>query len=153
MNVEQPLLVTIKELPSITIVYTPVFLQQTQGNYSEQIRNGFENIKNWARQRGYDPSTFRLIGVPQSDGAQLVSYECALELEAATLPTDDISTRQLPGGRYAILSLAKDPTTIGATISHFFTVYIPQQRLIIDRQRPIYEVYDERVMEYCVPIL
>ncbi len=52
----QPLHVTIQNLMPIPIAYTSCQLQQATGSYSEQIRDGFQRIKDWARQRGYDPS-------------------------------------------------------------------------------------------------
>lgn len=148
----QHLHVTIRNLPPTTIVYTSVLLQQMKGSYNDQIRDGFEKIKDWARQQGYDPSELKVIGIPHVDGAQLIGYECALELEIVPLNTEDFHTKQLPGGRYAILSLEKDSATIGGTIERFFTEYVPQHKLIVDPQRPSYEVYHEHVMDFCVPL-
>lgn len=118
---EQPLTVTIQDLMPIPIAYMSCQLQQATGSYSEQIRDGFQRIKDWARQHGYDPSNLRVIGIPRTNDAQLVGYECALELPAViSQHTKDVETKQLPGGRYAILSLEKDSSTIGETIGRFF---------------------------------
>lgn len=149
----QPLQVTIQDLSPILVAFTSCHLQQLAGSYSDQIREGFDRIKDWARGRGYDPAALRVIGIPQVDGAQLVGYDCAVELpETASLDTGDIRTRRLAGGRYAILSLEKDSATIGETIGRFFAEYVPQRQLVVDPQRPSYEVYYERVMDYCVPL-
>ncbi len=51
------------------------------------------------------------------------------------------------------LSLEKDSNTIGETIGRFFAEYMPQHQLIVDPQRPSYEVYYEHTMDFCVPIL
>lgn len=151
---EQPLHVTIQDLTPVFIAYVSCQLQQATGSYNEQIRDGFQHIKDWARQCGYDPSALKVIGIPHTNGAQLVSYECALELpESISQDTEDIQTKQLPGGRYAILSLEKDSNTIGETIGRFFAEYVPQHQLIVDSQRPSYEVYYEHTMDFCVPIL
>lgn len=149
----QPLQVTIQDLPPVFVAYTLCQLQQVTGNYSDQIREGFDRIKNWARQQGYDPSTLRVIGIPQVDGAQLIGYECAVELPATVSPSaEDIQTKRLAGGLYAILSLEKDSATIGETIGRFFAEYLPQHQLVVDSQRFSYEVYYEHVMDYCVPL-
>ncbi|WP_322494390.1 GyrI-like domain-containing protein [Chloroflexus sp.] len=150
----QPLQVTIQELQSILTAYTSCQLQQTTGSYNEQIRDGFQRVKDWAQQYGYDLSKLKVIGIPHTNGMQLIGYECALEIPAA-IPqdTEDVQIKQLPGGRYAILSLAKDPTTIGENIRRFFVEYVPQHQLIIDPKRPSYEVYYEYSMDFCVPIL
>ncbi len=149
----QPLHVTIKDLMPVPIAYTSCELQQATGSYSEQIQDGFQRIKDWARQHGYDLSKRRVIGIPHTSDAQLVGYECALELpETISPPTADIQTKQLPGGRYAILSLEKDSSTIGETIGRFFAEYVPQHQLVIDPQRPSFEVYYERTMDFCVPL-
>ncbi len=150
----QQLHVTIQDLPPILIAYTSCQLQEMTGSYSGQIRDGFQRIKDWARQHGYDSSVLKVIGIPCVAGTQLISYVCALELpEAMTAITEGIQTKQLAGGRYAILSLEKDSTTIGQTIGHFFAEYVPQHQLIVDSQRPSYEVYYEDIMDFCVPLL
>lgn len=149
----QPLKVTIQDLMPIPIAYMSCQLQQATGSYSEQIRDGFQRIKDWARQHGYDLSKLRVIGIPRANDAQLVGYECALELpEVISQHTEDVETKQLPGGRYAILSLEKDSSTIGETIGRFFAEYVPQHQLVIDTQRPSCEVYYERTMDFCVPL-
>jgi DNA gyrase inhibitor GyrI len=151
---EQPLRVIIQDLTPVFIAYVSCQLQQATGRYNEQIRDGFQQIKDWAQQRGYDPSALKVIGIPRTDGAQLVGYECALELpEIISQDTEGIQTKELPGGRYAILSLEKDSNTIGATIGRFFAEYVPQHQLIVDPQRPMYEVYYEQMMDFCVPML
>jgi DNA gyrase inhibitor GyrI len=117
----QPLKVTIQDLMPIPIAYMSCQLQQATGSYSEQFRDGFQRIKDWARQYGYDLSKLRVIGIPRTNEAQLVGYECALELpKVISQHTEDVETKQLPGGRCAILSLEKDSSTIGETIGRFF---------------------------------
>ena len=69
-----PLHVTIQDLMPIPIVYTSCQLQQATGSYNEQIRDGFQRIKDWARQCGYEPSAQKVIGIPRTNGAQLVGY-------------------------------------------------------------------------------
>lgn len=151
---EQPLHVTIQDVTPAFIVYVSCQLQQATGRYNEQIRDCFQYIKAWVQRYGYDPSTLKVIGLPRTDGAQLIGYACARELpETISQDTEDIQIKQLPGGRYAILSLEKDSNTIGATIGRFFAEYVPQHQLIVDPQRPSYEVYYEQTMDFCVPIL
>ncbi len=151
--IEQPWHVTIQDVMPVSIAYTSCQLHQATGSYSEQIRDGFQRMKDWARQHGYDLSKLRLIGIPRVNNAQLVGYECALELpEAASQFTKDIQTKQLPGGRYAILSLEKNSSTIGETIERFFTEYVPKHQLVIDPRRPSFEVYYERAMDFYVPL-
>lgn len=150
---EQPLSVAIRDLPPIPIAYTYCHLQQEAGDYNDQIRDGFQQVKDWAAQRGYDLSVLRVIGIPHVSEAQLTGYECGIELpETIQLSTEAIQTKQLSGGRYAILSLEKDSATIGETIGRFFAEYVPQHQLVIDSQRPSYEIYYESVMDFCVPI-
>ncbi len=149
----QPLHVTIQDLRPILIAYTSCELQQATGSYNEQIRGGFQRIKDWAQQNGYDLSKLKLIGVPRTYDTQLVGYECALELpEVISQLTPDVQTKQLPGGRYAVLSLEKDSSIIGEAIGRFFAEYVPQHQLVIDTQRSSYEVYYERTMDFCVPL-
>ncbi len=145
--------VAIYDLAPISVAYTFCKLQQAMGSYSEQIRDGFERMKRWARQHGYDLSTLRLIGVPHTSNAQLIGYDCALEIpEASFQQVRDVPTKLLPGGRFAVLSLEKDSSAIGESIGRFFAEYVPQHRLIVDAQRLSYEIYYELTMDLCVPI-
>ena len=65
----------------------------------------------------------------------------------------DISIQELVGGRYAVLTTDKDPSICGPDIGRFYQEYVPQKGLEIDDTRPTYEIYYERALEYCVPIV
>jgi DNA gyrase inhibitor GyrI len=149
----QPLSVTIQALPALSVACLPCALQQAAGNFSDQIQAGFQQVKDWARQRGYDPARHKVIGLPYVRDAQLTGYDCCVEIPVGTsVGTGIIHQKQVSGGRYAVLSLEKDSATIGETIGRFFAEYVPEQKLVVDPQRSPYEVYSEARMDYCVPI-
>ena len=153
-EVGQALAVTIRDLPKVFVAYIHCQVDQAAGNFSDQIRDGFQNVKDWVMQKGYDLSGLKVIGIPQVNNGQLTGYECCVELpETVDGNTESIQTKQLSGGKYAVLTLEKDSATIGETISRFFTDYVPGHQLMIDDQRPSYEIYDERIMDFCVPII
>jgi DNA gyrase inhibitor GyrI len=148
-----PLNVTIQDLPTFSVASRHCPLQQAAGNYSDQIRAGFQQVKEWARERGYDPARHRVIGIPHVRDAQLIGYECCLEVpDGLTVSAETIRTKQVSGGRTAVLSLEKDSATIGEAIGRFFAEYVPEHQLVVDPQRSSYEVYYETLMDYCVPI-
>lgn len=150
---DQPLNVTIQALPALSVACLHCALQQAAGSYSDQIQAGFEQVKAWARQRGYDPARQRVIGIPYVSNAQLTGYDCCVEIPDGTrVESDRLHHKQVSGGRYAVLSLEKDSATIGAAIGRFFAEYVPAHQLVIDAQRSAYEVYSETRMDYCVPI-
>jgi DNA gyrase inhibitor GyrI len=149
----QALSVSIRDLLPVEVAYTRCRVEQAAGNFSDQIRDGFQAVKDWVVQQGYDISGLKVIGVPQVIDGQLKSYECCVELpEPVQVNTETILTKQLIGGKYAVLTLEKDSAMIGETIGRFFAEYVPQQQLTIDDHRPSYEIYYEHLMDFCVPI-
>jgi len=152
-EIGQALSVSIRELPTIFVAYTHCHVDQAAGNFSDQIRDGFQNVKDWVMQKGHDLSGLKVIGVPHIRDSQLTGYECCVELpKTEDVNTGTIQTKQLTGGKYAVLTLEKDSATIGETIGRFFADYVPAHQLIIDNHRPSYEIYDEHLMDFCVPI-
>ena len=150
---KQAVSVSIQELLGVEVAYTSCRVEQAAGNFSQQIRDGFQAVKDWLIQQGYDISGLKVIGVPQVTEGQLKSYECCVELpEPVQVSTEIIQTKQLPGGQYAVLTLEKDSTSIGDSIGRFFAEYVPEHQLAIDNNRPTYEIYYEHVMDFCVPI-
>ena len=152
-EVEQSLSVSIRDLPTIFAAYTYCKVDLAAGNFSDQIRDGFQSVKDWVMQKGHDLTGLKVIGVPHVKDGQLTGYECCVELpKAETVNTGTIQTKQLTGGTYAILTLEKESATIGETIGRFFAEYVPEHQLNIDDQRPSYEIYYEQLMDFCVPI-
>jgi DNA gyrase inhibitor GyrI len=149
----QALSVSIRDLLPVEVAYTRCRVEQAAGNFSDQIRDGFQTVKDWLIQKGYDISGLKVIGVPQVIDGQLKSYDCCVELpEPVQVSTETILTKQLIGGKYASLTLEKDSAMIGETIGRFFAEYVPQQQLTIDDYRASYEIYYEHLMDFCVPI-
>jgi DNA gyrase inhibitor GyrI len=149
----QALSVSIRDLLPIEVAYTRCRVEQAAGNFSDQIKDGFQAVKDWLMQQGYDISVLKVMGVPQVINGQLTSYDCCVELpEPVQVSTETIQTKQLPGGQYAVLTLEKDSASIGDSIGRFFAEYVPEHQLALDDNRPSYEIYYEHTMDFCVPI-
>ena len=120
----------------------------------KEIRTLFERVQTWLQELGHDPYTRLTIGAIASAEEQLLRYECCVELpdEVQSAP-EDIRIKKLPGGKYAVVTIAKDPQLIPETVRRFHQEYVPQNELQIDGSRLTYEVYYADVMEYCVPVL
>lgn len=105
------------------------------------------------RERGLEART-RTVGVIEARDGRLESYGCCIrvpgEVESGS---NGVEVVDLPGGRYAVLTMKKDPEVIGPSIGRFYEEYAPRAELRIDADRPTYEVYLEGTMDYCVPIL
>ena len=150
----QALAVSIRDLLPVEVAYTRCRLEQSAGNFSDQIRDGFQVVKDWAAQKGFDTSLLKVVGIPQVSNGQLTSYDCCIELpEPVEVSEEGIQSKQLTGGKYTILTLEKDSATIGETIGRFFREYVPEHELVIDNNRPNYEIYYENLMDFCVPII
>ena len=63
-----------------------------------------------------------------------------------------VQVRDLDGGRYAVLSLAKDATATDDAIDRFYADYAPAHGLLPDETRPSIEVYHRATIDYCVPV-
>lgn len=146
--------VSIRDVLPVEVAYTRCRVEQAAGNFSDQIRDGFQVVKDWAMHKGYDLSLLKVIGIPQVINGQLTSYECCIELpEPVEVNEEKFKTKQLMGGKYAVLTLEKDSATIGETIGRFFADYVPEHELVPDNNRPSYEIYYEHTMEFCVPMI
>ena len=145
--------VLIQELPAREVVCLTCELDQASGQFSTQIGEGFEQVKQWVEQQGQVIADRLIIGIPHVVERQLIGYDCCVDAphSAAPLP-QGWQAKQLAGGRYAVLSLEKDSATIGQRIGQFFAEYAPQNRLVLDPTRPSYEVYYAQTMDYCVAI-
>ncbi len=151
-NAATSLYVTIQELPSIHVAYIEYKPDAEQRNMHAEIGDCFRRVQAWVRERGYDPLT-RTIGAIQMVDDQLASYACCVQIaEEVQSGSGGVAIKDLPGGRYAVVSMEKDPDIIGESIGRFYREYVTQHSLEIDRRRPTYEVYYESRMEYCVPI-
>jgi DNA gyrase inhibitor GyrI len=146
--------VSIRDLLPVEVAYARCRVEQSPGRFSDQIRDGFQVVKDWAAQKGFDISLLKVVGIPQVSNGQMASYDCCIELpEPVDVSEEAIQSKQLTGGRYAVLTLEKDSATIGETIGRFFAEYVPEHELVIDNNRPNYEIYYENLLDFCVPII
>jgi DNA gyrase inhibitor GyrI len=145
--------ISIKELPSVHVAYIEYKVGSEQGDMHNEIGECFRRVQAWVTKLGYSPYTLT-IGVNNMVHGQLSSYECCVQVpEKVQNGSDGVDIKELPGGRYAVVSIVKDPQIIGPTIGRFHQEYVPEHKLAMDGTRPTYEIYYEKTMEYCVPIL
>lgn len=146
--------VSIRDLQPVHVACLDYWPKAELGNMHEEIHACFERLQAWIRSLGLDPSSLLHIGIPALHDGQLLRYECCVQIPAnLQVGPEDIRVRDLPGGRYAVLGMRKDPAVIGNSIGRFYQEYIPRNQLNLDSERPTYEVYYETRMEYCVALL
>jgi DNA gyrase inhibitor GyrI len=146
--------VTIRDMSTVHAVYIRCLAQVDQGQFSQTIRESFQKVQSWVKGLGHDPYKMLTIGVIYQAGEQLSHYDCCVQVpEGTSAGKSEIAIQDLPGGRYAVLAIPKDPAVIGPSIGRFYQEYLPQSDFKVDASRPTYEIYFERTMEYCVPIL
>jgi len=145
--------VSISELPAVHVAYLDCQVDAEQDNF-RKIRASFQRVQDWVRERGYDPYTRLNIGALHAGEGPPSSYGCCVQVpEDVQSGSEGIGIKELPGGRYAVVRIAKEPAIIGDSIDRFYQEYVPHNNLGIDGTRPIYEIYYVRTMEYCVPIV
>lgn len=153
-NASSLLSVSIKELPAVHVAYIDYKANAERADFHNEIRKCFQRVQNWVRKLDYDPYTLLNVGVPNVVDGQLSSYGCCVQVpEDVQSGSDGVDIKELPGGRYAVVSVEKDPRIIGDSIGRFYQEYVPQNNIKVDGTRPTYEIYYESTMEYCVPIL
>ena len=120
----------------------------------KEIRGLFERVQAWLQEIGYDPYTRLTVGTIASAEDQLLRYECCIEVPDEVLSAPEgIRLKKLAGGKYAVVTIAKDAQVIPESVRRFHEEYVPQNSTQIDLTRLTYEIYYQDVMEYCVPVL
>jgi len=153
MTKHAPLHVGVCELEPVQVIYKTCIFRHSRENYDKKIRLAFQVLREWTVRFGLDPKQSLHIGIPTIEDKQLIMYECCIEFPLPMMEDNvEIQLKTLPGGNYAVLQVEKTPTKIGKAIQVFYADYIPDNNLLIDHERPIYEIYYEDTMEYCVPI-
>jgi DNA gyrase inhibitor GyrI len=153
-SADTSLSVSFRDLPAFHVAYIDCRVNVEQSELRNEIGECFQRVQDWVRELGYDPYAMLTIGVPKVENGQLSSYECCEQIPGeVTNGTDGIGIKELSGGRYAVVSIEKEPAIIGDSIRRFYQEYVPNNGIGIDGTRPTYEIYYESTMEYCVPIL
>lgn len=146
--------VGIINLPSIQVAHKLCIFPASPNKPFKKINEAFLSLREWVVNFGLDPDALLHIGIPSLDGKVLVTYSCCLEFP---LPIDEggngVDVKSLQGGLYAILRVEKKPSKISKAIRQFHGDYIPENQIIIDETRQIYEIYYADTMEYCVPVI
>jgi DNA gyrase inhibitor GyrI len=143
-----------RELPVVRVACAAYKPESGEESLGKAIRARFERVQAWLQEIGYDPYRRLTIGSIMAAEDQLLRYECCIEVpdEVQSAP-EGIRIKKLPGGKYAVVTIAKDPQLIPETVHRFHEEYAPQNSIQMDAARPTYEIYFEDVMEYCVPVL
>jgi len=153
-NTEASLSVSIGDLPSVHVACMEYQATADPSNMHDEIGECFRRVQAWLRERGYDPLTWLTIGVINVADGRLASYDCCVQVpELLQSGSEGVEVKDLVGGRYAVLSMPKDPAAIGSSIGRFYQEHVPQHHIAVDGARPTYEIYHESTMEYCVPVL
>jgi DNA gyrase inhibitor GyrI len=145
--------VCIRDLSAMRVACLSCPAGGDQAEMAPCIRAAFQRVQAFMRGLDHDPYTLLTIGALRMEEGRLATYDCCVQVPAdVQAGTSDIAITDLPGGRYAVLSIVKDPAVIGPTIGRFYREYAANQQLVLDPTRPTYEVYYEKTMEYCVPL-
>ena len=142
--------VEMRALPDLQVIHHFILIHSDPGNPDKIIRPAFRALRERVMEFGLDPDSLLHVGVPELADGHLVSYDCCIEFP---LPERLDQVKNLPGGRYIVLSVEKKPSKIGPAIRSFRGDYIAEHGLIPDEDRPTYEIYFKEFMEYCIPIL
>jgi len=141
--------VELRDLVPLRVLHRNCLFRSASGNPDKVIRPAFKELRLRISAFGLDPDTLLHVGAPEIIDGQLAAYNCCIEFP---LPEEVENATTLPGGRYAVLTVEKRPEKIRPAIRAFSGDYFVEQSLILDEERPIYEIYYKETMEYCLPI-
>ena len=146
--------VGITNLSSIQVAHKLCAFPASPNMPFKKINETFQSLREWVVNFGLDPDTLLHIGIPSLDGKVLVTYSCCIEFPLPINETSNgVDVKSLSGGTYAILRIEKKPNEISKAIRRFHQDYIPENQIVVDENRQIYEIYYADTMEYCVPIV
>lgn len=146
--------VEIRYLPSLRVVCLAYKPKTPEANPRPAIRRCFEQVQEWVKTQGLDPYRQVTVGDIVAVDERLLRYDCCLEVpENVAEPPKNMRLKRLYGGRYAVMTVSKDPQAITESIRRFHEEYVPQNHLRIDAARPTFEYYWADSMEYCAPLL
>jgi len=146
--------VEVRYLPSLRVVCLAYKPDKTETNHRPASRQRCEQVQEWVKTQGLDPFKQVTVGDFVSVDERLLRYDCCLEVpEGIETPPKNMRSKWLYGGRYAVVTLPKEPEAITESIGRFYEQYVPANRLRVDAARPTYEFYWADSMEYCVPLL
>jgi len=111
--------VSVKELPSVHVAYIACLLKGEPGEFGE-IHECFQRVQAWVRERGYDPFSQLNVGALRSMDGRPSSYDCCVQVPEVQSGSGDVEIQELPGGRYEVVSIRKDPAIIGDSIHRFY---------------------------------
>ncbi len=158
MSKQNLLHVGICQLEPLQVVYkTCLFggrFETHDSRIDKRIRQAFQSLREWVVRFGLDPRELLHVGIPTVEDNYLLLYDCCIEFPLPLMEKSaELSLRILPGGEYALLRVEKTPAKIRKAIQGFLGDYIPENHLVLDEERPTYEIYYKDMLEYCVPIL
>lgn len=136
----------------LRVIFRQCSFRDSLRNRSQCIQRTFDFLRQWSTCMGLNTAELIEVGIPVLEGDQLASYTCCLEYVLPTIDENaDVSLGELPGGRYAVLRVEK--SHIEHAVWQLRSIYMPENGLVQDPHRPVYEVFNGHELEYCVPLV
>lgn len=146
----------IEEMPTGRVVYMRRIGPYGAGNYALM-----EKFKEWAKANGLFTKSAVILGIsqdnPETTPPENCRYDVCIVVEDDYAITDaNVNEAELPGGRYAIFTIAHTAEAVQKAWGEIFS-QLSAQGQQPDLARPILERYipamiDKHLCEICVPI-
>lgn len=131
------------------------------GPYGSHNVEAMESLKEWARSEHLLNEDSIIVGIPRDNPEQTMPENCRYDTcllldQSKNTVNADIQFTELPGGKYAILTIPHTAAAIQKAWQTLFST-IAVQRLKFDADRPIFEEYRIKLVmnhkcEICIPI-
>lgn len=146
----------IEEMPISRVAYMRNIGPYGAGNYALM-----EKLKKWAKANGLFTKSAVIIGIsqdnPETTPPENCRYDvCIVVADDYSITDTDVNEVELPGGRYAVFTIAHTAEAVRKAWREIFTQLSAQGRQP-DFSRPILERYipimiENHLCEICVPV-
>lgn len=160
---KQSLKVTVKELPSYTVIYERCIGKQNTLSDQEDIRQAFESVTHEAAAVQHVQYQSIYIGVPyplpifREKFRQ--RYDACRTVPAGNEHHIEMGSRQLAGGTCGVIRLEQNREIYDIIIDSFIHEWLPESGYMLDDRRPVLELYPvsdirhAREADVCIPIM
>ncbi|QYR22334.1 AraC family transcriptional regulator [Paenibacillus sp. sptzw28] len=163
IEAKRSLKVTVKQLPSYSVIYDRCIGRPDPFSDQERIRQAFERVSTWAKLKPNVIYQSMNIGIPYYFpllGEQVHWRYDACRTIPANLDGDlGMGSRRIAGGTYGVIQLEKHPNLYDSIMDILFYEWLPESGFVFDDSRPLLELFPVSdvghavYVDCCIPII
>lgn len=163
IEAKRSLKVTVKQLPSYSVIDDRCLERQEAFSDQERIRRAFERVSMLAKLKSNAIYQSINIGIPYH--FPLLGDRVRWRYDACrTIPANldggpGMGSRRLAGGMYGVIQLEKYSNHYDCILDHFLFEWLPENGFVLDDRRPLLELFPvsdvghAAYVDCCIPIM